>query len=475
MSRAKHAKTGSGIKAPSAFSHDILMRSAQLINIALMTAPFIAVWLKFYEPKMNDPYGVSGDIAIILLWIFIYVLMIRTYDGFLVSLKRISEVIYSQALSVLIADVIMYVIICLLLRTFAVPWPMLACLVAQFIICTVWSKAAHQWYFRTFPAKNTIIVYDQREGMEQLISEYGLEKKFHVVDSFSAHECIHGGKLEELQNVEAVFLCGVHSKDRNVIIKYCVAHNVGSYIIPRIGDVLMSGAKRLHMFHVPILRVTRYNPPPEFLFAKRAGDIVLSGLALIVLSPVLLVTAILIRAEDGGPVFYKQVRLTKDGKHFKIVKFRSMRTDAEKDGVARLSSGENDDRITKIGRKIRALRIDELPQLINILKGDLSIVGPRPERPEIAAEYEKTLPEFSLRLQGKAGLTGVAQVYGKYNTTPYDKLMMDLMYFAHPSLLNDLRIIFATVKILFMPESTEGVEAGQTTAMQGARPDAEQL
>jgi lipopolysaccharide/colanic/teichoic acid biosynthesis glycosyltransferase len=141
-----------------------------------------------------------------------------------------------------------------------------------------------------------------------------------------------------------------------------------------------------------------------------------------------------------------------------------MRVDAEKDGVARLSSGENDDRITPIGKFIRKVRIDELPQLFNILVGDMSIVGPRPERPEIAAEYEKELPEFALRLQAKAGLTGYAQVYGKYNTIPYDKLQMDLMYIAHPSLLEDLQIIFATIKILFMPESTEGIDADKTTA-----------
>lgn len=141
-----------------------------------------------------------------------------------------------------------------------------------------------------------------------------------------------------------------------------------------------------------------------------------------------------------------------------------MRTDAEKDG-ARLSSGKDDDRITPVGRFIRACRLDELPQMFNILKGEMSVVGPRPERPEITRQYEQELPEFSLRLQAKAGLTGYAQVYGKYNTRPYDKLQMDLMYIASASLIEDLKIIFATLQILFMPESTEGIEAGQTTAM----------
>lgn len=218
------------------------------------------------------------------------------------------------------------------------------------------------------------------------------------------------------------------------------------------------------MFHLPVLWVGRYEPLPEYLIIKRFLDIVFSGVALIILSPVMLISAIAIRT-DGGPALYRQTRLTKNGKEFMILKFRSMIVDAEKDGVARLSTGEKDDRITPVGKFIRRTRIDELPQLINVLLGDMSIVGPRPERPEIARLYEEEMPEFALRLQAKVGLTGLAQVYGKYNTTPYDKLNMDLMYLANPGIMQDLRICFATVKILFLPDSAEGVAEGQTTAM----------
>lgn len=261
---------------------------------------------------------------------------------------------------------------------------------------------------------------------------------------------------ELLNQMETVFLSGIHSHDRNILLKYCVEKDINVYVIPRIGDVLMSGAQSMHMFHLPMLQVGRYHPSPVYLFLKRGFDILASGIATVILSPVFLATAIAIKRYDGGPVFYKQQRLTKDGKIFEVLKFRSMRVDAEKDGVARLSTGDKDDRITPVGRFIRKVRIDELPQLLNILKGDMTICGPRPERPEIAAQYEEDLPEFRLRLQAKAGLTGYAQVYGKYNTTPYDKLVMDLMYIAHPSFLQDLQIMFATVKILFMKESTEG-------------------
>jgi exopolysaccharide biosynthesis polyprenyl glycosylphosphotransferase len=277
--------------------------------------------------------------------------------------------------------------------------------------------------------------------------------------------CI-GGQCRCLDGAEVVFLCGVHSHDRNTILKYCVEHGIVVYLLPRIGDTIMNGAKPMHLFHMPFLRVGRYDPSPEYMLLKRTFDIVVSGVALLVLSPLMLIVAIAIKATDGGTVFYKQTRLTKDGKEFDIVKFRSMRQDAEKDGVARLSSGESDPRITPIGRIIRKLRVDELPQLINIFTGSMSVVGPRPERPEIAKVYEKELPEFSLRLQAKAGLTGYAQVYGKYNTTPYDKLQLDLLYIAHPSFLEDLRIIFATVKILFMPKSVEGIDENAITAME---------
>lgn len=167
--------------------------------------------------------------------------------------------------------------------------------------------------------------------------------------------------------------------------------------------------------------------------------------------------ALAVRFCDGGPALYKQVRLTRNGKRFQILKFRSMRVDAEKDGFARLSTGKEDDRVTRVGRLLRMCRMDELPQLFNILAGDMSFVGPRPERPEIAEEYCRTIPDFRLRLQVKAGLTGYAQVYGKYNTDPYEKLQFDLLYINNMSVLTDLKLLFATAAILFLEKSTEGV------------------
>ena len=447
------------------FKHDLILRIIKALDAVLMTVPFALCWYLYYAKHIASPFYAKGDYLMVALFFVLFIIFGRVYDALLMSMQRISEIVYAQFLAVAVSDFIMYIVIWLLSKHLPNILPGVAALIGQVILAAVWAYNAHHAYFKIFPPQATAVIYDTRQGTEKLIGKYGLDSKYKVVLTATADECI--ANLAMLDGVSTVFMSGIHSHDRNVILKYCVENNIGTFVIPRIGDTIMSGAYPMHMFHLPMLKVGRYHPQPEYLFIKRLLDIVISAVALVVLSPIFLVTAIAIKATDHGPVFYKQIRLTKDGKEFGILKFRSMRVDAEKDGVARLSSGDHDDRITPVGKVIRACRIDELPQLVDILKGELSIVGPRPERPEIAAQYCEEMPEFSLRLQAKAGLTGYAQIYGKYNTTPYDKLVMDLMYIAHPSIVEDLKIMFATVKILFMPESTEGISEGQTTAMSG--------
>lgn len=449
--------------------HDISLRLIKALNAIVLSASFAGVWYGYYANMITAPFFNKGNWAMILIFLLLYVILGKTYDSFLISYYRISQIVYNQSLAVFVSDAIMFLIIWLLTKTF--PWivPGLLMFMAQIVLIVAWAVLAHRWYFHQFKPQKSAVVYDVREGMEKLIDDYGFSKKFKVTSTMPVTECLE--KLDSLKALDTVFLSGIHSHERNIILKYCIANSVRVMVIPRIGDVIMSGAKKMHLFYLPMLMVERCSLSPEFEFVKRLTDMIISGLALVLLSPFMLVTAAAIKLTDKGPVFYRQIRLTKDGKEFEILKFRSMRVDAEKDGVARLSTGARDDRITPIGRIIRACRADELPQLINVLKGEMSIVGPRPERPEIAAQYEEQMPEFRLRLQVKAGITGYAQVYGKYNTTPYDKLQMDLMYIAHPSIIEDLAIMFATVKILFLPESTEGIGEGAVTAI-GANPDA---
>jgi len=460
--------------ATGGFHHFFTLRLIKALNALSMAALFAFAWYGHYDGMILSPFSSAGSLALPCFMLLLYCLFAKTYDAFLISYYRISEIICSQILAAFFSDVILYIVICLLSRSVVNPLPMAVVLAGQFLFSSLWATWSHQWYFRTFPAKRTVVIYDARDGLDRLIREYGLEKKFHIERTIHVSEflCHRQPKVEAeyLSGTEVVFLSGVHSHDRNIIIKYCIEHGIRTYVIPRIGDTIMSGARPMHLLHLPILLLERYNPSPFYTVAKRLMDIVLSILLLVIFSPVMLVLAVLIPLKDRGPVFYRQIRLTKDGRCFEILKFRSMKVDAEREGGAQLSSGEDDPRVTSVGRVMRAHRLDELPQLFNILKGDMSIVGPRPERPEIAARYEKEMPEFRLRLQGKAGLTGYAQVFGKYDSSPYDKLQMDLMYLALPSLVEDLRIILATVKVLLvrndfeMADINEGVRAEQTGA-----------
>lgn len=232
------------------------------------------------------------------------------------------------------------------------------------------------------------------------------------------------------------------------------------YFTPTISDILVKASGNFNVFDTPLY--LNRNLPMTFSqrFWKRFFDIVLSLVSLCILSPLFLGISIAIKINDKGPVFYRQTRCTLGGKEFQILKFRSMVVNAETDGRPHPAE-DNDERITKVGRVLRATRMDELPQLINILKGDMSIVGPRPERVEHVRRYTEELPEFRYRLKVKGGLTGYAQVYGKYNTTALDKLKMDLVYITNYSLLLDVQIMFETVKVLFQKDSTEGFSEEQ--------------
>ena len=426
----------------------------KMVNIVLLMIPFVICWTLYYEPRTTTVGSKQVSVLVMIIFFLICYYFGQRLDCFRVSILQIRDVIFGEVLATMITDIIMYILIWMLSIHLPNLIPGLITWGGQCVIGVIWAYVMHQSYFSTHPPLRTIVIYDERMGMENLIHTYGLEKRFNIKTVYPVESIMD--KLEVMEEFDAAFLCGIHSRERNIILKHCISHKIKLFMIPRIADVMMRGSEQIHMLHLPILKTQRYKPSIEYQIIKRTMDIVVSGIATIVLSPLFLITAIAVKS-DGGPAFYKQKRLTKDGKVFEILKFRSMRGDAEKYSGAVLSAGENDPRITKVGRIIRACRLDELPQLLNILKGDMSLVGPRPERPELQKEIEKEVPEFGLRLQAKAGLTGYAQVYGKYNTTFYDKLLMDLMYISKPSILEDLTIMLATVKILTSKESTEGV------------------
>ena len=425
--------------------HDVPTRLVKVLILILMMVAFGFVWYGYYAARAQVHYYRRGDWVVILLFGILYYGFCRSYDAFHISISPISEIIYSQTLALIISDFIMYVVIWLLSLYMPNAVPLLITFGVQFLISVLWTFLAHQWYFHNFRPGRTAVIYDLREGMESLVGEYGMEKKFHIEKVLGVEECL--AKLSVLDEMDTVFLSGIHSHERNIILKYCMYQDIQVYVIPRIGDVIMGGAKKVHMFHLPMLRIDRYRPIPEYTIAKRAFDILFSGIAIVIASPFMLVTAIAIKS-DGGPALYKQKRLTKDGKEFNVLKFRSMRVDAEKDGVARLSTGDKDDRITPVGKIIRKIRFDELPQLFNILRGDMSFVGPRPERAYFYGEFEKYIPGFSNRLIVVPGLTGHAQVNGGYSLKPEEKIIYDMEYIEKRSIWMDLACIGKTIRVV---------------------------
>lgn len=442
-----------------------ILFAMKLLLLLVITCLYGIIWYLFYASQLYHPFHFNGDFVVIFIFMILYANFSKLYGVYDLKVRRTSDLVYSNAVSLIVVSALMYCVTILLERRLPNVLPLLLFGAVSFIIGIPWCIAANRMTNRVLGVQNILLIYDNEDARRN--GEYILTNipwRYSMLDQIKIRKNIEDtiNDIKEY-NPYGVMLCGIHSSPRNTILKYCIMEDIPVYIRPNIGDFIVNSADEIQLANLPVLMCERATVPTPYRFCKRAFDIILSLLGLIVFSPFMIVAAIAIKLYDGGPVLYKQVRLTKDAREFYVYKFRSMKVDAEKDGVARLAS-QNDDRITPIGKFIRAVRIDEMPQIFCILKGDMSIVGPRPERPEIAREYEKDMPEFSLRLQVRAGLTGNAQVYGKYNTEPYDKLQMDLMYIAHQSFVTDLKIILATIKILFIPESTEGVTAGSTTA-----------
>ncbi len=450
----------------------LLMATLKLFHALITLAGFVFVWI-FFRWEYMDRLNPNANCMIGLVYTVVLILLLRTYNVYDIAYARTTDNVIGQIFSDFISLGIVYIMGSILSGGLMNPLYLLGLGVVQCLWDMLWSKTAKTVYHRIYKRRRTVVVYRNEDDLKRVAEIRYLEHKF-IIEKYLEDPKDDFKTLErELDGCQAVIVAGVNASLRNGIAKYCIEKGIMGYFAPHVGDVIMQGAQHLSSFSVPIMRVRRASKSPYYLFAKRVFDILVSFLAIVLLSPVYIATALAVKLYDRGPVFYKQVRLTKDGREFKILKFRSMRTDAEKDGVARLAS-EHDDRITPVGRFIRACRLDELPQFFNIFAGDMSIVGPRPERPEIAVQYEEQMPAFSLRLQVKAGLTGFAQVYGKYNTTPYDKLQMDLMYINKMSVSEDIRLIFATLRILFMPDSTEGIDEGSTTALGEKRPKPKQ-
>lgn len=440
--------------------------------IALETGIFAYNWLDNFQYSVVESlrnFGYKGHIVEIAFYGLILLFLTTMYGGMRLGYLKNVEIIFSQVFATVLALMFIYVELSIMAHQPFVPKVFLMMLVEQVAVIIVYTNIANRIYKNIFPPRKLLLVYGDRPA-EDICNKFASRPdKYEIVDMISVNlgldqVCEAIGKQYDNGVISAVVVWDISTPDRNRILKYCYGRSIRFYIMPKITDVILSGAEELHIFDSPMLLTREYSLSMEQRFIKRTIDVVCSLILLIVSSPIMLITAIAIKLYDGGPVLYKQVRCTRDMREFYIMKFRSMRTDAEKDGVARLAQ-KNDSRITPIGKFIRKCRIDELPQLINILRGDMSFIGPRPERPEIIEQYVELMPEFVYRTKVKAGLAGFAQVYGKYNTTPYDKLKLDLIYIEHYSVWLDIKLMLLTLKVLFWPDSTEGVESEQITAL----------
>ncbi len=459
----------------------ILVLFLGFVGLGMQTAVYAFFWFRTYYPIVaatrisQDGYVLGGGLKLyfrghlLILGIYFILLLFfsNTYGGLKIGYLKPMDVFFSQIFALFMVNFISYFQISLLRNWLVTATPIVMIFVIQLGISFLFAYSTNALYIRICKPRRLLLI-SGIYPVDDITQKFSTRKdKYNIVKSMNISEGIEKVYEECLGDYDGVVIWDVPSQYRNGLVKYCYGRNIRIYVMPKITDVLLKGSTQLHLFDTPVLLLREYAIKVEQRAIKRLIDIVLSLLLIILTSPIMLITAIIVKAYDGGPVLYKQVRCTQNRREFKIMKFRSMRVDAEKDGVARLAS-KNDSRITPIGKFIRKCRIDELPQLFNILVGDMAFIGPRPERPEIIAQYLEEMPEFAFRMKVKAGLAGYAQVYGKYNTTPYDKLKLDLTYIENYSVWLDIKLMLLTVKILFTPDSTEGVDDNQVTAQKKA-------
>lgn len=391
----------------------------------------------------------------IFLYGVLLILIMNTYGGYKVGYLKKGNLLYSQILSVVFTNTFTYLQISVLDKHFLSPVQLIKMTLIDFLVIIIWTLIYHRIYMKIFPPRKMLLISGGRSDYHLVEKINSREDKYEICKILNIQQEMTFIE-KEILNYDGVIIGDIESHKRNLLLKYCFANSIRTYNVPKISDIILKSSVELNLFDSPLFLSRNEGLTIEQELIKRLVDVIGAFAGIILTIPLFFVIGLSIKLTDRGPVFFKQTRLTKNGEIFEIFKFRTMIQEAEKDGVARLAQ-EGDSRILPIGHMLRSTRLDELPQLFNILKGQMSFVGPRPERPELAAEIEKEIPEFSYRTKVKAGLTGYAQIYGKYNTTSYDKLKLDLTYIRNYSFLLDLKLIFMTPKIMFMKEATEGV------------------
>ena len=423
-------------------------------------AVYFYAWMNWYNKNMTVAFYRRGNWLIAGENLVLLLIFHRMYGGLKVGIYRYWNLVYSHMISVVAINIFFYVQVVLFDKKMHNPSVMLAVTLVDLILVMLWAWAFKRCYSFLFPRKHLLMVHSDYP-MFQLRNRIDTrEDKYEIEKTVSIDRGIEE-IVEESKAYDGILIGDIPAELRNKLMKRCYAQDIRSYTVPKISDILLRTSIELNIFDSPLYLSRNYEGLAwDQRVVKRMVDVLIGGLLLGITSPFFLLIAVAIKCTDKGPVFYQQERLTQAGKVFRIYKFRTMVVDAEKKSGP-VKAGDKDPRILPVGRFLRATRLDELPQLLNILKGEMSLVGPRPERPELARIITKNIPEFTYRLKVKAGLTGYAQIYGKYCTTSYDKLKLDLTYIRNYSIWMDLKLILMTPKVLFMKESTEGFEEGK--------------
>ena len=438
-----------------------------ILLVACETIIFMHYWINIYNKYTVFPFFQKGHWMMAAMYIIYQIIFLYIFGGLKVGYLKKANIIFSQVLAMLGSNVIIYLQIVLLSVRFVNIVPMMKATLVDICVVVIVAIISESIFRKLFPPRELIVLYEDYDPDEFIKKMNSRKDKYIIKQKLNVSDGLNKIKKDNIQS-QGVVIYDVHSELRNVILKMCYENDIRAYSTTKISDILIRGAESLHLFDTPLLLYRNNGLNFEQRFVKRTMDIVVSLLMLIITSPIFLCAAIAIKMYDGGPVFYRQARYTLNGKVFNIYKFRSMIVDAEKDGKSQPAT-DHDPRITPVGRVLRATRLDELPQLIDILIGNMSLVGPRPERIEHVDKYSEDIPEFKYRLKVRGGLTGYAQLYGKYNTSPYDKLQLDLIYIQNYSIFLDIRLIFMTLKIMFMKESTEGFSEQQKNELQEKR------
>ena len=428
-------------------------------EILVLTVLYYYVWRNDYPAELFPDYYQRGILLLLSVYAILIFIFFQNSDCARFGQLRRTDLAIGQMIALILVNIITYFQLCLIADEILSILPILRLLVWEVVVAVFLIFAYTSIYYKLYAPHDMLLIYGSKNAVSLKLKMDSRRDKYKITKLISVD--VGFEKLcEEIRNYESVIINDVPGPIRNDILKYCYLHRVRTYVAPKLTDIMIRGAKENTLFDTPLLLVKGTGLTPVERILKRTMDIVLCSIAMVVAAPFMLIIAAAIKLEDGGPVFYKQDRLTRNGQEFQILKFRSMIVGAEEYTGAKLAS-EHDPRITKVGRVLRACRLDELPQIINILKGDMSIVGPRPERKCYADEFYKDLPEFAYRLKVRGGLTGYAQIYGKYNTNPYDKLRLDMMYIENYSLLLDIKLIILTLRVLFSKESTEGIDVAE--------------